>query len=150
LSSPEGYAHNRLQFEDPCRPRTVQMLRHSPAEVALFGDGSPRFDGVPVTYYGLPLETWVYPFSTTHAPNGNAYWDWWQYLQPVADSSMEPYTREPHMDGRNFAFADGHAKFLRPQETGRDQLPEGWGIDGSYHKQPVGERYGLFPDVLEE
>jgi prepilin-type N-terminal cleavage/methylation domain-containing protein len=39
-----GYAVDRLELSDPCRPHTLSMLRHSPSEVVLFADGCGPFD----------------------------------------------------------------------------------------------------------
>jgi prepilin-type processing-associated H-X9-DG protein len=64
---------------------------------------------------------------------------------------MEPLTRKRHLDGYNFAFADGHAKFLRPTQVGPDvPLPGGFGIDLVEHMGRVRESSGYFPGALAD
>jgi prepilin-type N-terminal cleavage/methylation domain-containing protein/prepilin-type processing-associated H-X9-DG protein len=142
-----GYAHNYLQFGDPCRPHPLAWLRHPPSQVALFADVVSPW-GVHFWVVG----TSIYPFSTkSYTPDGNGYWGWDQYGSPVSDPSMEPLTRKRHLDGYNFAFADGHAKFLRPTQVGRDVLdPDGRGIDGLSHRGRVRRSSGYFPGALAD
>jgi prepilin-type N-terminal cleavage/methylation domain-containing protein len=50
-----------------------------------------------------------------------------------------------------FAFADGHAKFLRPTQVGRDVMdPDGRGIDGLSHRGRVRRSSGYFPGALAD
>jgi prepilin-type processing-associated H-X9-DG protein len=56
---------------------------------------------------------------------------------------LEPFTRNRHFDGSNFAFADGHAKFLRPVPDGPVQR------NALYGGQQL-EQFGYFPGALLE
>jgi prepilin-type N-terminal cleavage/methylation domain-containing protein/prepilin-type processing-associated H-X9-DG protein len=100
-----GYGLNVVTLGNSCHPQTVAMLRHSSSEVALFGEAGWFMwePGVGQT------ETGPDGISTV-----NLYWRWVQFRPPVAYPPLEPFTRRRHLDGSNFAFADGHAKFLRP------------------------------------
>jgi prepilin-type N-terminal cleavage/methylation domain-containing protein/prepilin-type processing-associated H-X9-DG protein len=142
-----GYSIDPLEFGDACRPHPLAWLRHPPSQVALFAD-------VGSTWVGSvwAVSTWIYPLSTkSYTPDGNAYWGWEQYGDPVPDPSMEPLTRKPHLDGYNFAFADGHAKFLRPTQVGRDVMDSGgFGSDRLFHKGRVRRSSGYFPGALAD
>jgi prepilin-type N-terminal cleavage/methylation domain-containing protein/prepilin-type processing-associated H-X9-DG protein len=142
-----GYSINDLELMDPCRPHPTAWLRHPPAEVALFADAGSQ-TGASVWL----VSTAVYPLSTkSYAPDGNAYWGWDQYGHPVPDPSMEPLTRKRHLDGFNFAFADGHAKCLRPTQLGREAIePGGLGTDRQYHRGRVPVSRGYFPGALAD
>jgi prepilin-type N-terminal cleavage/methylation domain-containing protein/prepilin-type processing-associated H-X9-DG protein len=133
-----GYSKSALQMSDPCRPHSLSWLRHSPSQVALFGDTSTH---VPTTYV-WSVSNWVYPIYLSAPYNqtadGNTYWAWEEGQAPVSDPSMKPFTRARHADGYNFAFADGHAKFLTVRAFGRD---------GQWHN---GYRFGYFPDALAD
>jgi prepilin-type N-terminal cleavage/methylation domain-containing protein/prepilin-type processing-associated H-X9-DG protein len=143
-----GYAHSPLQFGDPCRPHPVAWLRHPPSQVALFADVGTTWG-----QWVWGVSTNVYPLSTkSYTPDGKAYWAWDMYELPVPDPSMEPYTRRRHLDGYNFAFADGHAKFLRPIQVGRGGMDSvgGLGTDRAFHPGRVYRIQGYFPGALAD
>jgi prepilin-type N-terminal cleavage/methylation domain-containing protein/prepilin-type processing-associated H-X9-DG protein len=152
-----GYSVNPLQFDDPCRPHPLSWLRHSPSQVALFADVTGEPGNVQWTASVYAVNNWIYPLwlskQWNYSPDGNTYWDWQQYRPPVPDPSMEPLARARHGDGYNFAFADGHAKFLRPW------WPRGWqwqreagglGVDGQYHQGEVYDHSGYFPGAMAD
>ena len=141
-----GYVTNGLELADPCRPHPMAWMRHPPSQVALFADVV-----APTGAWVWAVSTAVYPFSTkSSSPDGNAYWGWWQYGTPVPVPSMEPLARKAHLDGYNFSFADGHAKFLRPKQVGETMDRGGLGIDGLYHRGPVRSNWGYFPGALAD
>jgi prepilin-type N-terminal cleavage/methylation domain-containing protein/prepilin-type processing-associated H-X9-DG protein len=139
-----GYSMNGLQVEDPCRPHAMSWLRHSPSQVALIGDTSTS---LPTTWV-WSVSNWVYPICLAkpynNSPDGNTYWAWEEYQAAVPDSSpvpglpFKPLTRPRHFAGFNFAFADGHAKFLAVRA---------FDGDGQWHN---GRHGGYFPAALAD
>jgi prepilin-type N-terminal cleavage/methylation domain-containing protein/prepilin-type processing-associated H-X9-DG protein len=149
-----GYSSNPLQFGDPCRPHPVSWLRHSPSQVALFADASGAFGDLWMTW-AYATNNWIYPLwlskQWNYTPDGNTYWGWGQYRSPVPDPSIEPLTRDQHIDGYNFAFADGHARFLRPfRWISWSRGPGGVGVDGQWHQGTVYFRMGYFPGAMAD
>jgi prepilin-type processing-associated H-X9-DG protein len=148
-----GYSINPLEFADGCRPHTTAMLRHPPSEVALFADASTGlWAGSPGIDQTLAFQ--IYPFATMHAPDGKVYWVQEQLRDPVLDPTVEPLTPVTpagHLDGFNFAFADGHVRFLRPARwSAWRRVTAAFGVDGYWHGGHVEDREGLFPSVLME
>jgi prepilin-type processing-associated H-X9-DG protein len=85
-----GYGFNEL-LGSPCRPRTVASLKRLAAEVALLADAE---------------EPWA--SSESWAKRDGKWGRYWS-----ADVNRELR----HETGQNFAYVDGHAKFLIPVRT---------------------------------
>jgi prepilin-type N-terminal cleavage/methylation domain-containing protein/prepilin-type processing-associated H-X9-DG protein len=85
-----GYGFNELLIGSPCRPRTLASLRHDAKEIALIADAE---------------QPWASTTDHWMKVNGEwaRYWAW------------EPAKPPRHQHGQNFAFADGHARFLQPE-----------------------------------
>ena len=119
--SGSGYGINAVLLADDCQPRTVGSLRHSTSEVALIGDSPVPWSGIwverapdapgpdgwadAVSLHGL--DQW----SHNLPPPDKMYWGWRSALAQAAG-----WGPEVHSGGSNFAFADGHAQFLRPSD----------------------------------
>jgi prepilin-type processing-associated H-X9-DG protein len=98
-----GYGFNELLVGSPCRPRALSSLRRAPEEIALFADAE---------------QPWA--STTDHWLKVNGawarYWAW--------DTARAPrHQRSGALTGQNFAYADGHARFLQPvreEGSGKD------------------------------
>jgi prepilin-type processing-associated H-X9-DG protein len=88
-----GYGFNTTLIGSPCRPRTLASLGGDQAAIILFGEADQPW----------AASTWV-----------NEGGQWTHYW------SVDPVGPERHGHGQNFAYADGHARFLRPLLTGSD------------------------------
>jgi prepilin-type N-terminal cleavage/methylation domain-containing protein/prepilin-type processing-associated H-X9-DG protein len=116
-----SYGLNAVLSGDDCQPRSIASLHHAPSEVALIGDSAVPWSGIwlqrdpavpwprqwPAAVSLRELDDWP--------PNlpepASVYWGW--QLSPTQAPTWGP---ELHSGGSNFAFADGHAKFLRPSQ----------------------------------
>jgi prepilin-type N-terminal cleavage/methylation domain-containing protein/prepilin-type processing-associated H-X9-DG protein len=89
-----GYGFNELLIGSPCHPRTLSSLGHDPKEIALFADAE---------------QPWASTAGHWVKVNGEwaRCWAWDPARPPRHQSSQD-------VPGQNFAFADGHARFLQP------------------------------------
>jgi prepilin-type N-terminal cleavage/methylation domain-containing protein/prepilin-type processing-associated H-X9-DG protein len=149
-----GYGLNAVLVGDECQPRTVASLRHSPSEVALIGDSA-----VPWSEIWLerdPAAPW--PRGWADAVNlqeldewpralpspAKVYWGWRLNL-----AEAPTWRPDLHSGGSNFAFADGHAQFLRPSAKVIDLTPapvRGTAAAGG----AADDKAGSFPGALLE
>jgi prepilin-type N-terminal cleavage/methylation domain-containing protein/prepilin-type processing-associated H-X9-DG protein len=139
-----GYGLNAVLAGDECEPRTVASLRHSPSEVALIGDSALPWSDIWLER--APGEPWPRRWADTVSiqeldqwprdlpPPTNVDWGW--ELSPDQAPTWRP---DLHSGGSNFAFADGHAQFLRPSAK-VIRLNSG----------PAGDEAGAFPGALLE
>jgi prepilin-type processing-associated H-X9-DG protein len=100
IASAVSYGFNERLIGSPCRPRALASLKTNPAAVVLFAEADQPWAGSP--------RAWVQENGVwTH------YW------------SVDPAAPERHGEGQNFAYADGHARFLRPviQSSAEDGKP---------------------------
>jgi len=148
-----GYGLNAVLLGDDCQPRTVTSLRHSPSEVALIGDSAAPRSGIWVER--SPAAPWPRGWGAavtlqelTQWPGelpGSLKLTWgWQTSQALAPG-WEP---DLHGGGSNFAFADGHARFLRPAAKVIRLAPPTFGSLSL--GTPADDRAGSFPDALLE
>lgn len=149
-----GYGLNAVLLGDECQPRTVASLRHSASEVALIGDSAvPRSDiwvehapaapwpgGWPAAVSLREMAQWP---GTVPSPT-TLYWGW--QLNPAQAPGWGP---DLHGGGSNFAFADGHAHFLRPSQK-VILLPPEPALATSTSGRPQGDKAGSFPGALLE
>jgi prepilin-type processing-associated H-X9-DG protein len=149
-----GYGLNAVLLGDDCQPRTVASLRHSPSQVALIGDSAVPRSAIWVerATAGPWPRGWVGTVSlqdldqwpSALPPPATIYWGW-QTSQVLAPG----WGPDLHGGGANFAFADGHARFLRPSEKVIRLIPPplpGEGLSAS----AAPEKAGSFPDALLE
>ena len=116
-----GYGLNAVLVGEECEPRTVASLHHAPSEVALVGDSSVPWSDIWLERNpGSPWpRQWADAVSLRELdewpralpPPNSVYWGW--QVSQDQDSTWGP---ELHGGGCNFAFADGHVKFLRPSQ----------------------------------
>lgn len=102
------YGFNEVLVADPRRPRTVASLLHRPSEVALLSDAD---------------RPWASGTSGWVKSDGgwDRYWSW-DPAQPLRHESRRGGGR-----GQNFAYVDGHARFLRPALKSVEQGASGEG-----------------------
>jgi prepilin-type N-terminal cleavage/methylation domain-containing protein/prepilin-type processing-associated H-X9-DG protein len=118
-----NYGLNGVLIGDDCEPRTLASLTHAPSEVALVGDSSRPWSRILLERE--PKVPWPTEWANTQhvslaeldqwpidlPPPAKVYWGW--QLNPPNTPIWGP---ELHDGGSNFAFADGHVKFLRPSQ----------------------------------
>jgi prepilin-type processing-associated H-X9-DG protein len=149
-----GYGLNGVLLGDDCQPRAVTSLIHSPSEVALIGDSAvPRSD-LWVEQSAAP----VWPLGWGSAVRLQRLEQWPRLLPPPVriswgwrtDAALAPGWRpDLHGGGSNFAFADGHAQFLRPAAQVIQLTPSPFAAAAA-SGPPVEDRAGSFPGALLE
>jgi prepilin-type processing-associated H-X9-DG protein len=152
--SGSGYGINAVLLADDCQPRSVDSLRHSPSEVALIGDSAVPWSGIWVERAPdapwpdgwadavslLRLDQWSHEVP----PPDKMYWGWQLALAPAAG-----WGPGLHNGGSNFAFADGHAQFLRPSD--KVILPATLPVISTVTPgRPEDSKAGSFPGALLE
>jgi prepilin-type N-terminal cleavage/methylation domain-containing protein/prepilin-type processing-associated H-X9-DG protein len=126
-----GFGVNQLLIGDPCRPRTIASLRHSTSEVALMGEAQGPWSG---------MNNWI---DWLRNPMVDVHWGWEKVEVLDGDSFWKPWNDSRHIEGSNFAFADGHAKYLRPGGISVDTDPQRPPYKAILH-------HGHFPKALLE
>jgi prepilin-type N-terminal cleavage/methylation domain-containing protein/prepilin-type processing-associated H-X9-DG protein len=149
-----GYGLNAVLLADDCQPRSLASLQHSTSEVAIMGDSAVPWSGVWAEQ--APSARWpggrIAAISLQQLdqrpealrPAVKVYWGW------ETSQALAPGWRpELHGGGSNFAFADGHAHFLRPAGPVVSFTPPSH--FGSAASRPTAvEKAGAFPDALLE
>lgn len=106
LRSGIGYGFNELLIGSPCRPRSLTSLWGDPKGFALLADAEQP--------WASTTDHWL-KVSGEWAP----YWAW----NPATPPRHQGYGEHA---GQNFAFADGHARFLRPARLGGTAARDGY------------------------